>query len=181
MKSTKKRLKNKISKLLFGALGLVIASIITISSDIVNKEDSTIVIENTNSDTIKLSKCVDGDTAYFMVNGEEEKVRFLAVDAPETVKSGTPVQSYEKEASEYTCKSLMSAANINFDYEDTNKTDKYNRLLAWVFIDGKLLQGELVAKGYAQIKYEKKNYKYIDELYAIQEVAKENKVGIWRK
>lgn len=34
---------------------------------------------------VKLSKCVDGDTARFILNKEEIKARFLAIDTPESV------------------------------------------------------------------------------------------------
>ena len=33
---------------------------------------------------VKLVKCIDGDTARLMIDGKEEKVRFLAIDTPET-------------------------------------------------------------------------------------------------
>ena len=35
------------------------------------------------SDVVKLSKCVDGDTAKFIINGKEYSTRFLAIDTPE--------------------------------------------------------------------------------------------------
>lgn len=49
-----------------------------------------------DSNQVTLSKCVDGDTAHFYINGKNVKVRFLAIDTPETVKPGTPVQPYGK-------------------------------------------------------------------------------------
>ena len=39
-----------------------------------------------DSNQVTLSKCVDGDTAHFYINGKNVKVRFLAIDTPETVK-----------------------------------------------------------------------------------------------
>ena len=52
---------------------------------------------------VKLTKCTDGDTAHFMIDGQDTTVRFLAIDTPETKKPNTPVQPYGKEASRYTC------------------------------------------------------------------------------
>ena len=62
-----------------------------------------------DSNQVTLSKCVDGDTAHFYINGKNVKVRFLAIDTPETVKPGTPVQPYGKEASEFTSNALKNA------------------------------------------------------------------------
>lgn len=33
---------------------------------------------------VKFSSCIDGDTARFIMDKEEIKVRFLAIDTPET-------------------------------------------------------------------------------------------------
>lgn len=129
---------------------------------------------------VMFSRCVDGDTAYFLIDGEEEKVRLLAIDTPETVKPNTPVQPFGREASDYTCKSLMSATNIKLEYEESNKVDKYNRKLAWIFVDDKLLQKGLLLNGLAKVKYESKEYKYVDELYQAQEYSKQQKVGVWQ-
>ena len=35
-------------------------------------------------ETVTLNKCVDGDTAWFNLNEEKIKARFLAIDTPES-------------------------------------------------------------------------------------------------
>ena len=127
-----------------------------------------------------LVRCVDGDTALFKVSGEEVKVRFLAIDTPETVKPNTEVQAYGKDASEYTCNRLTKAKKITLEYDDkSTKTDKYQRDLAWVWVDSKLLQEELVSVGYARVRYVYGKYSYVDLLNEKQEIAKEKKLGLW--
>lgn len=130
--------------------------------------------------SVEVSKCTDGDTAHMVIDGVDETVRFIAIDTPETVKRGTPVQPYGKEASDYTCQSLLSATNIVLEYEENNKTDKYNRKVAWVFVDGKLLQEELISQGLAKVDYIYGDYKYTDRLYKAEEVAKNQRIGIWK-
>lgn len=132
-----------------------------------------------SSSGVQLQKCVDGDTAHLVIDGKEETVRFLAIDTPETVKPGTPVQPYGKEASEMTCGLLTEAKEIKLEYEESNKTDKYGRLLAWVWVDGELLQQKLISEGYAEVKYIYGDYKYTDQLIGIQEHAKVQKKGVW--
>ena len=132
-------------------------------------------------DNVTLVRTVDGDTAVFLVDGKEEKIRFLAIDTPETVKENTKVEEYGVEASNYTKQLLNSAKKIKLEYEKENDYDNYDRLLAWVFVDGKLLQEKLIEKGLAKVAYIYGDYKYTDLLYETQNKAKKNKIGIWNK
>ncbi len=127
--------------------------------------------------TVTLAKCTDGDTAHFIVDGNDTTVRFLAVDTPEYTKEKEP---YGKEASEYTCSALKQADVIELEYDDgSDRTDKYGRELAWIFVDGALLQRELVAQGLAEVKYIYGDYAYTEELYEVQEKAKKEQLHIW--
>ena len=131
-------------------------------------------------ETVKYAACVDGDTIKVFINDEEKTVRLLAIDTPESVKPDTEVEYYGKEASEYTCKKIKKAKNIELEYdENSDKVDKYDRLLAWVFVDGKLLQTDLVEKGYAEVAYLYNDYKYTDILKEKQELASAKNIGIW--
>ena len=70
-------------------------------------------------DKVRLDKCIDGDTAYFIYKGDSLKFRFLSIDTPEYT---TKKEKYGKEASEYTCKELKQASKIEIEYE--NKSSK---------------------------------------------------------
>lgn len=123
---------------------------------------------------------VDGDTSVFLVNGKEQKVRYLLIDTPETVKPNPPVQPFGKEASNRTKTLLSNAKEIQLEFDESNKTDRYGRLLAYVFVDGKLLQETLVSEGLAKVAYVKnKEAKYLERLEEKQELAKQQHLGIW--
>ena len=129
---------------------------------------------------VLFSSCIDGDTAVFKMNKRNIKVRFLAVDAPELKHFDTEEQPYAKEASNYTCKKLKNAKKIELEFDEkSKKKDKYNRYLAWVFIDDKLLQNELVKNGYVKVTYLYDDYKYIDVLKKSEKKAKQTKKGIY--
>lgn len=129
---------------------------------------------------VEFSKCVDGDTAKFIYKEEEITARFLAIDTPETVHPTKEVEEFGKEASEYTCNKLKNAKEIKLEYDkDSDKLDKYNRHLVWVFIDDILLQNKLVSKGYASVAYLYGDYKYTDELEKLEQDAEDKKLGIW--
>jgi micrococcal nuclease len=129
---------------------------------------------------VTFDRCVDGDTASFIYNNESIKVRFLAIDTPETKHPTKGVEPYGEEASEYTCSKITNAKKIILEFDDnSSKTDKYNRYLAWVWVDGSLLQKELIDLGYAKVAYLYADYTYTDQLKEAQEIAETNKVGLW--
>lgn len=132
---------------------------------------------DTNKIEVKLVDCIDGDTAKFIVNGKEEKVRFLGIDTPESTNTQ---EEYGMDASNYTCDMLKNADNIYLEYDtNSDRYDKYNRLLAWVFIDNNNLSELLLSKGYAEVKYIYGDYKYISDLCKTQKQAYNNSLGIW--
>jgi len=127
---------------------------------------------------VKFSSCVDGDTARFIYNNEEVKLRFLAIDTPEYTKEKEP---FGKEASDYTCKRLKEAKKITIEFDsNSEKQDKYNRYLVWIYVDDSLLQKELISKGLARVAYLYDDYKYTSLLEKEESKAKNNKIGIWK-
>ncbi len=126
---------------------------------------------------ITLKKCIDGDTFKAIVNNKEYTIRMLSIDTPEI---NPEVEYYGTEARDYTCKRLTKSKKIELEYDPkSDKFDKYDRLLAWVFIDNKLLQSELIEKGYAKVAYMYDDYKYNDLLKEKQEIASSKNIGIW--
>lgn len=129
---------------------------------------------------VKFKKCVDGDTAKFEYKNETITARFLAIDTPETKHPTKKEQPFGKEASNYTCNKLQNAAKIELEYDDdSDKTDKYNRYLVWVWVDNNLLQKELIKNGLASVAYLYGDYKYTNELKTQEQIAEEKKIGIW--
>lgn len=133
------------------------------------------IVPKTSEKLVTYSSCIDGDTAVLIVDGNKESVRFLAIDAPESV------DPYGKEASDYTCNLLENANEIKVEIEEKSQKDKYNRLLAWVWIDSELIQLMLVENGLSKVKYLYNDYKYTDLLIDAQKEAKSKKIGIWNK
>jgi len=126
------------------------------------------------------SGCVDGDTATVTLNKEEIKLRFLAIDTPESVHPTIGEEEYGKDASNYTCNALKKANKIEIEYDiNSDKLDKYDRHLVWVFVDGELLQEKLIEEGLAEVAYLYGDYKYTYILEAKQLVAQTKRIGIW--
>ena len=75
-------------------------------------------------------RVVDGDTIVLDGN---ERVRLIGVDTPETQDPRKPVQYFGKEAYEFT-KNLVEGKKVRLEY-DQNKKDKYDRTLAYIFLE----------------------------------------------
>ena len=154
-------------------------------------KDSTIyydenfnIIKDNNTETkkleVKLNRVIDGDTAVFNMpnNDEPVTVRFLAINTPE---STSKVELYGKEASKFTEEKLKNSKIIVLEYDNNStETDKYNRQLAWIWVDDELLQELLIENGLAKVDYIYGNYKYVDLLEDKEEKAKTSKIGIWQ-
>ncbi|MFV0381280.1 MAG: thermonuclease family protein [Breznakia sp.] len=136
----------------------------------------SMVSVNAQIEPVNFSRCVDGDTAHLVVDGRIEKVRFLAINAPEYTKQQ---EAYGKQASAYVCDALKNAKSIGLEYETSNLRDKYDRLLAWVFVDEQLLQERLVSEGLAEVKYIYGDYKYTNRLYEKEAQAKKQQLNMW--
>ena len=109
-------------------------------------------------------RVVDGDTIVVKQNGAEKKIRLVGVDTPESVSSVSSKNCEEgKIASDYTKKLLESKTKLWIS-KDQSDTDRYNRLLRFVWIKkptdqptvdeikSKMLNAILVRDGYAQAK-----------------------------
>ena len=129
---------------------------------------------------VTFSSCTDGDTVSVILNGEKIKLRFLAIDTPESVHPTISEEEYGKKASNYTCNVLKNADKIEIEYDsNSDKLDKYDRHLVWVFVNGELLQEKLIEEGLAEVAYLYGDYKYTSVLEAKQLIAKTKQVGIW--
>ena len=130
---------------------------------------------------VAFNKCIDGDTVSLIVDGKIRRVRMIAIDTPESVTPDRPVGEYVVDASHYTCELITNAKNIYLEYDDnSDREDKYERVLAYVYADDIMIQKELLKKGYAKVAYLYGDYKYTEEFKELEKYAKENKLGIWQ-
>ncbi|MBR0461853.1 MAG: thermonuclease family protein [Erysipelotrichaceae bacterium] len=123
---------------------------------------------------VRFLYCLDGDSFAAELNGEEIEIRMLAIDCPEKE------DAYGIEARDFSKALLEKAEEIELVEENgAGKKDRYGRYLYWVYADGVLVQEELLENGLARVDYIFDSYKNLDELYAKEKIAKDNKIGIW--
>ena len=130
---------------------------------------------------ITLVHIIDGDTIKVNVNGKMETVRYLLIDTPESKNPKTCVQLYAKEAFLRNSE-LVKSGTLTLEFEQRNTRDAYGRLLAYVFVDGKSIQGTLLREGYARVAYiMNPPYKYLETFRKEENLAKREKINIWSR
>lgn len=138
-------------------------------------------IEKQNPNRLyKVTRVVDGDTIKIEYDDKQLSIRLIGVDTPESVHSDSNKNIPEgKIASEYT-KSRLENKEVKLEF-DVQPRDKYDRLLAYVYIDGEMFNKELLEKGYARVSTFPPNVKYVNDFTTIQKKAINNNKGFWDK
>ncbi|MFJ8244177.1 thermonuclease family protein [Peribacillus asahii] len=144
-----------------------------------NKEE-TVQEKKGSTFTAEIVKVVDGDTMKIKLpNGNEETVRLLLIDTPETVHPSKDVQPFGPEASQFSKELMPPGSKVEVE-TGISERDKYGRLLAYFYVDGKMVNKMLLEKGLARVAYVyAPNTKYLDELEAVQKEAQKKAIGIW--
>ena len=129
-----------------------------------------------------VTKVVDGDTIE--VKSEEQlfKVRLIGIDTPETVDPRRPIGCFGKNASAET-KRLVEGKEVTLT-KDISDTDKYNRLLRYVFLplsggENLFVNDYLVRQGFAKSSTYPPDVKYNDRFVEAEKEARENLRGLW--
>lgn len=134
------------------------------------------------SDTVTLSTCVDGNSARFMLNNKEIKVKFIAAESVSTIMADYNDEINGSLVDDYVCSLLTNAKKIKIEYEpNSEREDKYGRILAWVYVDDVLLQKHLVELGYAKVAFLYDDYLYNEILIEAETKAKEENKGVWKE
>lgn len=134
----------------------------------------SVTLQITPDAYVRVVNVVDGDTIKL---GTGETVRYIGIDTPETVHPNKPVQCYGKEASTKN-KELVEGKVVTLE-KDVSNTDKYGRLLRYIWLDGTLINEVLVREGYAQSSTYPPDVKYQDRFLEAQRLAREEEKGLW--
>lgn len=127
---------------------------------------------------VLVTHITDGDTIGVGRGWRYQTVRFIGVDTPETVHPEKPVEFFGPEASEFT-KSQLEGKKVHLEFEPSTQYDNYGRLLAYVFfIDGTLLNAELIKQGYARVIAPSPFHRY-KEFRLHEKEARVAGVGLW--
>lgn len=130
-------------------------------------------------------KVSDGDTINVQdARGTKLKVRLYGIDAPETEKSSKktglvskPGQPYGEQAFR-TLEGLIHHKKVTVEVMDK---DRYNRLVAVVWLAEKNINQEMVAEGYAWAYKQYLDTPSVSEFTRLEEQARRKRLGLWRQ
>lgn len=184
-------MKNKTIKIIILLIALYFGVNVTINSDRIIIQEKT---PAANSEAISAHKLdaagapiregvdvvrvVDGDTIIIDLDGDEERVRLIGIDTPESVHPDEERNvPYGETASDFT-KSMLEGKTVGIEF-DAQERDQYGRLLAYVYLDGVMFNKTLLQEGHAKVTTYPPNVKYVEDFTNLQERARAEGKGLW--
>lgn len=125
---------------------------------------------------VRVVRVIDGDTIEIEGN---IKLRYIGINTPELHDPKRPVECFGQVASDEN-KKLVEGKEI-FIQRDVSETDRYKRLLRYVWVGDIFVNDYLVRQGFAQVSTFPPDVKYIPQFLAAQTEAQENVRGLWKE
>ena len=122
----------------------------------------------------EVTRVIDGDTIDVRMAEEIYRVRYIGMDTPETYGG---MEHYGPQATEKN-RELVEGKTILLA-KDVSETDRYNRLLRYVFADGLFVNYELVRQGYATVTTFPPDVSCEATYLEAERFARENGLGLW--
>ena len=127
----------------------------------------------------KVNKIVDGDTIDVDIDlgfdiSFSSRVRLAGIDTPESRTTDAKEKALGLEVKEKIKKELAAAKDVVIKTEKPDSSEKYGRILGWVFLDGAevSLNQKLIDEGYAWTYGGGTKIKDFNELIAKRQVTK---------
>ncbi len=104
----------------------------------------------------KVENIVDGDTIDVLIDLGfdilfQSRVRLAGIDTPESRTKDLKEKALGLESKEYLKKHLKDAKSVVIKTEKIDSSEKYGRILGWVYVDGdtESLNDKMINDGYA--------------------------------
>jgi len=120
---------------------------------------------------------VDGDTIRVDLDDGATSVRLIGIDTPETDGPFTEEECFGADATRFT-DAALAGRDVELEF-DVERTDRFDRTLAYVWVDGTLFNERIVREGYAVLATFPPNVRYVDRLTAAQRQARHEQRGLW--
>ena len=128
--------------------------------------------------TAVVEAVVDGDTLRVQYNGTTERVRLIGIDTPETHGRGGLVECFGAQASDRLAQLTPPGTTVTLQ-RDVEARDRYDRLLAYVYVGDQFVNATLVSEGYAAALSISPNTTYAAQLGDAANQARSNGLGLW--
>ena len=149
-----------------GVTGWVAAKYVKFPSLSVGAQPTATVSSNPASAALQEGRVVavtDGDTVRVLLQGKEYPVRYIGIDTPEMGQPNAAAARDQNAA-------LVNGKSVRLE-KDVSETDRYSRLLRYVWVGDIMVNAELVRQGYAQAATFPPDVKYQKKFSALQKEA----------
>ncbi|MFC1983317.1 thermonuclease family protein [Chloroflexota bacterium] len=124
-------------------------------------------------ETATVARVIDGDTVIIDTG---HRVRYIGIDTPEVYPEKEALGTEAWQAN----REFVEGKKVRLE-RDVSDTDKYGRLLRYVYVDDLFVNAELVRQGLAEAKAYPPDTKYQDYLEKLETEARQAGRGIWAK
>jgi micrococcal nuclease len=141
-------------------------------------------------ETAMVTRVVDGDTIEATITaiepgpgagqtqiGQNYDIRLTGIDTPESVKPGTPIECFAREASA-AAKALLEGQEVRL-VKDVENADRYDRLLRYVYLEDEMANARLVVNGYAHAYTYPPNIRWSELFVQLERDARGGNRGLW--
>lgn len=112
---------------------------------------------------------IDGDTIDVNLNGEVVRIRYVGVNTPERDE---PCYSDARNFNEQ----LVEGQTVSL-VKDVSETDRYGRLLRYVYVGDVMVNRELVAQGFAEVVLYEPDRAMYNEFRRLEDSATSANIG----
>lgn len=127
---------------------------------------------------VTVVEVTDGDTIRVDLGGAETPVRLIGIDTPEKDGPYTDEECFGEQASLYTTDAL-EGRDVELEL-DVDRTDRFDRTLAYVWLDGELFNERMLLEGYAVLVTYPPNVRYVDRFTVAEGRARYESLGVWK-
>lgn len=145
--------------------------------DEVREEGGELSVASPEGEKYPVLGVVDGDTIDVQIGGQRVRVRYIGINTPETVHPTRGAECFGAEASARN-KALVSGQFVRLE-KDVSETDKYGRLLRYVYVDDFMVNEMLVAEGYANVSTYPPDVRYTERFRTAEAAARAAGKGLW--
>jgi endonuclease YncB( thermonuclease family) len=122
-----------------------------------------------NGQTATVSRVIDGDTIDVMINGETFRVRYIGMNTPE---SSEPCFREATEAN----RALVEGRTVTL-VKDVSETDRFGRLLRYIYVGDVFVNAELVRQGWAEVVRYPPDTRYFEYFRDLEIAAAQANIG----
>lgn len=125
----------------------------------------------------RVAEIIDGGTIKIELGGRTETVRYIGIDTPEMnhpTKEREPGAPEATEVNRY----LVAGQQVRLEL-DVRERDRDGRLLAYVWVGDRMVNAEMIRRGYAQLLTVPPNVRHQELFIKLHRDARAQKSGLW--